>query len=151
RVRRSGGRADRMIAPGEMFSIDALMGWRATFAAYRAEADTFCWELGAEDFFALLEKSPRFREYCNDYVAMLVERSQRALRAEAAEAALDDAGMLASLRSVLRREPVACSGDTPVREVLLTLQRERVGSMVVVDEAARPVGIFTTQDVLERV
>ena len=82
---------------------------------------------------------------------MLLGRSQRRLRAEAGEALIDGAGMLAPLKSVLRRAPVSCKADTAVREVLAAMQRERVGSMVVVDEAARPLGIFTTQDVLDRV
>jgi CBS domain-containing protein len=82
---------------------------------------------------------------------MLLGRSQRRLRAEAGEALIDGAGMLAPLKSVLRRAPVSSKADTAVREILAAMQRERVGSMVVVDEAARPLGIFTTQDVLDRV
>jgi CBS domain-containing protein len=147
----AGGAADVVLGPGEAFPIGALIGRRATVYTYRADADTFCWELEAADFHALLERSRRFRAFCTDHLAALVERSHRALRSAAAEQALDNAGMLAPLRSVLRRAPVYCLGDTPLREVLRIMQGERVGSMVVADEAGRPVGIFTTQDVLERI
>ena len=147
----AGGAADVVLGPGEAFPIGALIGRRATVYRYRADADTFCWELDASDFHALLERSRRFRAFCTDHLATLVERSHRALRSAAAEQALDNAGMLAPLRSVLRRAPVYCLGDTPLREVLRIMQGERVGSMVVADEAGRPVGIFTTQDVLERI
>jgi CBS domain-containing protein len=143
--------ADGALGPGEFFPVGALIGRRATTNVYRAETDTFCWELGADDFNALLERSPRFRAFCTDHLAMLLGRSQRRLRAEAGEALIDGAGMLAPLKSVLRRGPVSCKADTALREVLAAMQRERVGSMVVVDEAARPLGIFTTQDVLDRV
>jgi len=143
--------ADGALGPGEFFPVGALIGRRPTTNSYRAEADTFCWELAAADFSALLERSARFRAFCTDHLAMLLARSQRRQRAEAGEALIDGAGMLAPLKSVLRRAPVSCKADTTVREVLATMRRERVGSMAVVDEAARPLGIFTTQDVLDRV
>jgi CBS domain-containing protein len=58
--------------------------------------------------------------------------------------------MLAPLKSVLQRGPVSCKPETPVREVLAAMRRERVGSIVIVDEESKPLGIFTTQDVLDR-
>jgi len=142
---------DAVLGPGEFFPVGALIGRRATTNLYRADADTFCWELRGPDFHALLEKSAVFRAFCTDHLAMLLARSQKRLRAEAGEAVIDRAGMLAPLKSVLRRPAVSCARETPVREVLATMRRERVGSMVVVDAALHPIGIFTTQDVLERV
>jgi CBS domain-containing protein len=144
-------KADTMFGPGECFPVGALIGRRATTNRYRAEADTFVWELPAADFHALLERSARFRAFCTDHLARLLARSQRRLREEAAETVIDGAGMLAPLASAVRRAPITCKPDTPVREVLERMQRERVGSMVVADDSQRPLGIFTTQDVLERV
>src|SRR5688572_23740618 len=144
-------RADSVFGPGECFPVGALIGRRATTNRYVAEADSFCWELGAADFQALLELSPRFRAFCTDHLALLLARSRRRLREEAAETVLDGAGMLAPLAGAVRRAPVTCRPDVPVRDVLERMRAERVGSMVVVDEAMRPLGIFTTQDVLDRV
>ncbi len=143
--------ADTVLGLGECFPIGALLGRRATVYAYRAEADTFLWELPAADFHTLLERSREFHAFCTDYLAMLVERSQRALRAEAGESLIDSAGMLAPLRSVIVRAPVSCAPGTPVREVLKTMNEARIGSMVIVDAANVPVGIFTTVDVLARI
>jgi CBS domain-containing protein len=55
------------------------------------------------------------------------------------------------LRELSGREPVCCALQTPLREALETMRRERVGSMVVVDGERRPVGVFTLGDVLTRV
>ena len=143
--------ADLPLGPGEFFPVGALIGRRPTTHVYRAEADSFCWELSGEHFHALLERSARFRAFCTDHLAMLLARSQRRLRAEAGEALIEGAGMLAPLSSLVRRPPVSCGGETPLRAVLEAMQRERVGSMVVIDSARRPVGIFTVRDVLERV
>jgi CBS domain-containing protein len=148
-VRGSGGAVDVALGPGECFPLGALAGRRATLYVYRAEQDSFCWELPAERFHELLERSARFRAFSTAHLAQLVERSHRALRAEAAEGSLDGAGMLAPLRSVLRRQPVLCPRDTTLGEAIRRMHAERVGSIVVVDGSAVPVGIFTTVDLLE--
>jgi CBS domain-containing protein len=46
---------------------------------------------------------------------------------------------------------VSCPPQTPIRDVLKRMHEDRIGSMVVVDADARPTGIFTQPDVLERV
>jgi CBS domain-containing protein len=143
--------ADVVLGPGECFPIGALTGRRATVYQYRAEEDCFCWELPAADFHGLQERSARFRAFCFDHLALLVEASQRARRAEAAATLDDGAGMLAPLRGAVTRAPVSCTPDTPLGEVVKAMHAQRVGSMVVVDPSRRPLGIFTTADLLERV
>ena len=150
-VRGSGGAADVLLGPGETFPLGALVGRRPAAYHYRAEADTFCWELEAPRFHGLLEKSARFRRFATEHLAALAERSQRALRGEAAQAALDSANMLAPLKSVLRRQPVECAEDTPLGDAVRRMHAERVGSIVIVDAGRRPSGIFTTVDLLEAV
>ena len=44
-VRGSGGAADVLLGAGECFPLGALMGRRATVYTYRAEKDSFCWQL----------------------------------------------------------------------------------------------------------
>jgi CBS domain-containing protein len=150
-VRGTGGNADLVLGAGECFPMGALVGRRPTVYAYRADADSFCWELPAADFHALRGRSPRFEAFCTDHLSILLERAHRALREGADQALIDNAGMLAPLRETLRRAPVSCTAETPLGEVLSAMHRERVGSMVVVDAAGAPAGIFTTHDVLERV
>jgi CBS domain-containing protein len=56
-----------------------------------------------------------------------------------------------ALASYATREPVSCLATTPIRAVLETMGRERIGAMVVVDAVRRPLGVFTLRDVLEKV
>ena len=56
-----------------------------------------------------------------------------------------------ALASYATREPVSCLPDAPIRTVLETMGRERIGAMVVVDLMRHPVGVFTLRDVLEKV
>ena len=148
-VRGSGGAADVLLGPGEAFPLGALVGRRSTAYHYRAEADTFCWELEAQRFHELMEKSARFRTFATQHLAALADRSHRALRSEVAESALDSANMLAPLKSVLRRAPVACAADTTLGDAIRRMHAERVGSIVVLDAQGLPGGIFTTVDLLE--
>lgn len=143
--------ADVVLGPGECFPIGSLVGRRATAFSYRAERDSFCWELPAAEFHALLEESARFRDFCMDYMADLVAQSHRARRAAAVTTLGDGVGMLAPLRSAVTRPPVSCAPDATVGEVVRAMHEGRIGSMVVVDAAQVPVGIFTTPDVLGRV
>lgn len=53
-----------------------------------------------------------------------------------------------SLGTLVRRSPVACSEQEPVRSAVARMQREGIGSIVVTDASGRPVGIFTERDLL---
>ena len=151
RVRGTGGAADVVLGPGECFPLGALAGRRATVYTYRADRDSFCWELAAGRFEDLVARSPRFRAFATEQIAQLIERSQRALRAEVAESALDGAGMLAPLKSVLRRRPVSCTPETALGEAIRRMHAEHVGSIVAVDARGVPAGIFTSVNLLQSV
>lgn len=55
------------------------------------------------------------------------------------------------LSAAMRRDPVSCSPDTPVRTVLETMHSRGIGSMIVIAADRSPIGIFTLRDVLDRV
>ena len=58
----------------------------------------------------------------------------------------------AGLAGLLRRPPVGVLPDVTVRDALRRMMAERVGSVVVIDDqAARPLGVLTQRDVIERV
>ncbi len=55
------------------------------------------------------------------------------------------------LSSLIQREPVFCAPETPVRAAIETMHRHGVGALIVCEEDAFPIGIFTVRDVLDRV
>lgn len=142
---------DIVLGPGECFPIGALIGRRATAYDYAAESDAFLFELADADFRALLDRSPAFQRFANEYLAALVDQSHRALRSQVADTVSDEGRMLAPLRQLVRKTPVSCGPATPIRDVLVKMRDSGVGSMIVVDEERVPVGVFTQPDVLERV
>jgi CBS domain-containing protein len=59
--------------------------------------------------------------------------------------------MYSPLSAIIRREPVTVPLEATVREALETMERMRLGSIVVADPQRVPLGIFTLQDLLRRV
>ena len=135
-------------APGEMFPIDAVLGARATTRVYEATEDLFCYELGAADVQALLGSSPPFQRFCARRIDSLLQQARRALRAAYIAQTVADRPLLQPLASAVRRTPVTCSPDTPLRQVLERMQAERVGAIAVVDAEGAPRGIFTERDLV---
>lgn len=136
---------------GECFPLGALLSKRAVASTYRAARDTFCYELPAADYYALLKASDPFHDFCTRRIANLLEQSKQALQAQYVKSTSDQQSMSSPLESLIRREPVTCAPQTPLREVLETMHKLGIGSMVAVDPGNKPLGIFTLHDVLSRV
>ncbi|HCZ17334.1 MAG TPA: nucleotidyltransferase, partial [Candidatus Accumulibacter sp.] len=156
RVRRSGGSssaesASITLGPGSCFSIGALMAQRESSSAYIARDEVFCYELPAEDFFSLTQKSTVFNLFCTQYIAGLLRQSQQQLQLQFAQRAAEQKTMNSPLARVITRDPVSVAPETPVRQVVELMASRHLGSMVVVDSGQQPVGIFTLSDVLKRI
>lgn len=136
---------------GECFPLGALLSRRSVTSTYRAGTDTFCYELAAEPFHELLKASAPFHDFCTRRLANLLEQSKQVIQAQYAKSTSDQQSMSSPLAAIIRRAPISCAPDTPVREVLQSMHRNGIGSMVAVDADQRPVGIFTLHDVLSRV
>jgi CBS domain-containing protein len=64
----------------------------------------------------------------------------------------DFQAMYSPLTSIIRRQPVTVPMDASVRQAIETMDRLRIGSIIVADaEGNRPLGIFTLRDLLHRV
>lgn len=59
--------------------------------------------------------------------------------------------MARKLDQIVRRAPVTCGLETPIRDVLTTLEREDIGSMIILAPDGGAAGIFTLRDLLTRV
>lgn len=55
-----------------------------------------------------------------------------------------------SLAETMYRSPISCTPDTPVHQVARLMGEHQVGSVVVVDDDHRPVGIVTDRDIALR-
>lgn len=145
------GQTVLQLTAGEMFPLGALLAGRGVTNRYVAETDTFCHLLPAADFHALLARSAAFHDFCTRRIASLLVESQRAVQAEYALALDDEQRFARPLASLIRRTPYSVAPGTPLADALAGMDRARIGSVVVVDDAGKPVGILTLKDVLARV
>jgi len=152
--RQGSGHADASIThelhEGEFFPLSALLAHRSPNTSFRASEDVFCFELIAADFYQLSRLSETFNDYCSRRIANLLEQSAHTVQAEYSQHSKEMQSMSSALSAVVRREPVTCAPDTPVREVLEIMHELSIGSMVAVIDGI-PVGVFTLHDVLNRV
>ncbi|MDO9114845.1 MAG: DUF294 nucleotidyltransferase-like domain-containing protein [Polaromonas sp.] len=137
--------------PGELFPVSAALAQRAVTASYRAVADTFVLALPLASMHALAVMSPPFADFLNRRILKFLDLSRRALQVAYASQALAEQSLETPLGDVARQAPVTCPPDTPLREALGRMHQQRIGSMLVADEAGRPLGILTRYDILGRV
>ena len=136
---------------GECFPLGALLANRPVASVYRAGSDIFCYELPAADFHILLVMSAPFRDFCTRRIANLLEHSKQVIQAQYSQSSTEQQSLASPLSAIIRRAPVTCAPETTVRQVLAVMSEQRIGSMVAVDAAGRPLGIMTLHDVLDRI
>jgi CBS domain-containing protein len=136
---------------GECFPVGALLGGRAVTSEYRASEDVFCFELGVEDFRELIELSLVFKDFCTRRITALFEQSSLAMQAQFSQVSTEQQTFSSPLSAVIRREPVTCLPDTPIRVALQAMRDAHLGSMIVAASSGKPLGIFTLRDLLDRV
>ena len=140
------------LVAGECFPIGALLARRPVHTVHRAVEDTFCFELDREYFDNLLTQSPVFHDFCSRRLANLLDQTLQSVQANLATSVFaGDASFNAPLSSLLRRRPVTCLPQAPIREALQTMNVERVGSIIITEANNKPLGVFTLRDLLARV
>jgi len=137
--------------PGDCFPIGALSGRRPPGNTYVAAAGAECYALAAEDFHRLTGMSAVFAQFCNNYLASLVERSRHELQARLGQQSGEQQLLTVRVGTLARKEPFAVAADTPIATALERMVDIGVGSVVVVDERRRPLGILTASDLPRRV
>lgn len=136
---------------GDLFPVSAAIAQRPVTATYSAVADTFVLALPCAAMQELAARSAPFADFLNRRIAQFLELSQRALQASYSSRALAEQSLETPLGELVKRAPVSCAPDTPVREALTLMHRGRVGSILIAQEQGPPLGILTRYDVLERI
>jgi CBS domain-containing protein len=142
---------DRVLSTGECFPVGALSAGGRPTRSYRAVDDVFAYLLGIDDFARLRELSPEFEHFCTQAVTVLAQQSLAELQRHYSQIAADQHSLTRPLAEFVAREPVTCDATTTLREVLKRMRDNSVRSVIVIDEAAAPIGVFTLNDLRDRV
>jgi CBS domain-containing protein len=136
---------------GECFPIGALLARRPVVSTFRAQTDVFSYELPAADFHQLLRLSQPFHDFCTFRLADLLAQSQLQTQAHYASTVSAQQSLETPLAEITRRQPITCGPETPLGSALETMREAKIGSIVITDEAQRPLGMFTVHDLIGRV
>lgn len=139
------------LTAGECFPIGALISRRASVLNFVAADDTFCYQLPLEDFEHVMDVSRPFRDFATRRLAALLDQSRREVQGQYTSRVSEARNLSSPLKSIIARAPVTVAPETPIRTVLEMMKTWRIGSVVIVDAAGKPRGIFTERDVLDRI
>jgi CBS domain-containing protein len=139
-----------VLGPGECFPL-AAPGESYGTGRFVATEDMFSFELSGEHVEKLRHRSPPFREFIAMALATVLKESLSSAHLGFLGRTVNQGNLLEPLSGLTYREVVACAADTPVRESLARMSKAEVGTIVIVDEARKPLGIFTLTDLMERV
>jgi CBS domain-containing protein len=142
---------DRVLQPGESFPVGALSAGGQPTRSYRATDDVFAYLLSVDDFQRLRQLSPEFAAYCTEAVTVLAQQSLAELQRHYSQVASDQHSLTRPLSQLIPSEPVTCLSSTPLREALMQMREHAVRSIIVVDETSAPIGVFTLNDLRDRV
>jgi CBS domain-containing protein len=142
---------DEVRGAGECFPVAALSAAAVGTRRFEATEDVFCFQLSREDFDELRRRSAPFAAFCTEALASVVQQSLGQIRQHFSQRASEQQSLFEPLKTLVRRPPVFCATDTPIRRALEILSAENVRTLAVVDATRRPVGIFTLVDLLNRV
>jgi CBS domain-containing protein len=135
-----------VISPGDCFPLNALLDSGPVAGSYRALEATNCIELPVRHFHRLTGMSAVFHDWAVRHAASVREQSKRISLMRMSRAEQNPLNI--ALSTLLRREAVTCTSEISIREALQIMHRNDVGSLVVVEGEKRPIGIFTTHDLL---
>ena len=139
------------LGPGESFPIGSVTAQRSSSNLYTALSDVFCYELQADDFFLLIQKSSVFNLFCTQYIASLLSQSRQQLQTQFSQRVAEQQTMNSPLASIIKKAAISVTTETSIRQVVEVMAARSIGSMIVVDTEQKPIGIFTQSDVLKRI
>jgi len=142
---------DRVLAAGECFPVGALSAGGQPTRTYRAIDDVFAYQLGVDEFNRLRQVSPEFESFCTAAVTVLAQQSLAELQRHYAQVAADQHSLTRPLSEIVAREPVTCSAQTTLRAALAQMRESVVRSIIIVDGNDAPIGVFTLNDLRDRV
>lgn len=134
------------ITTGECFPLAALIGERATRTEHLAAEDTFCLLLGKAAFIKLFSLSNPLRDFALRGVSSLLDQVNQQVQLRAVETLGAQYSLDTRLGELAMRQPISCAPATPLREAVKLMHEQHVGSIVIVDPAHKPLGIFTLRD-----
>jgi CBS domain-containing protein len=138
---------------GDVFGLRPLLAGDQYALTARASEETLLYAVPIEGFRAIAASDPKVALYLasNFAVGAAQHFHQFKPRVFLEQDAVFSSPLLEVLAVEKSKEPVACQPATLIREAAAVMSQREVGSIIIVDEGFRPVGIVTDKDLRRRV
>jgi CheY-like chemotaxis protein len=100
---------------------------------------------------SLRQLSPEFERFCTQAITETLKQSLESLYREFSQRAAEQQTLTRTLGELVRNPPVSCIATATLREAAQKMSDAKVRTIVVIDQAGAPVGMFTLVDLLCRV
>ena len=137
------------LGEGSCFPVEALHEDRPVFSTCRAVDEAMVLILGRDDFLELQSLSSAFQAFCESRSATLLEQSRQLYQGQFAFNRATYQSLDSPLAAIAERDCATCLAQTPVLTVVKSLAEYGGGTMVVVDEERRPLGVFNWRGLIE--
>lgn len=132
------------VSRGEVFGIlSAITGNPFSLSAISMD-DSICYLIKKEAFKKVFDENPKFAAFFSTFINRRFRSFTNLLKET--EGTYQEEIYLTRVKDIVTKEPVVCLPDTDVVEAAKIMIKNRVGSIVVVDEKLRPLGILTDHD-----
>lgn len=130
------------ISKGEIFGIISVRDFPYLLDA-RALEDTVCYLIYSENFKEVFEKNDRFSSFFSTFI----KRRFHSFKKIASEKKFfEEATFVLDIEKIIYKKPVVAGPDMTVENATVEMVNNSISSIVAVDKAMKPIGIFTEKD-----
>lgn len=132
---------EEILSEGELFGVASIISRNPPRFTAIAEEESVCYLIKRENFLNVFNSNPDFSDF---FEKILSRRLTSLLRLSKISHGCEEL-YAASVLDLITKEPVVCSLKTKIKDAAIMMNKENVGSIIIVDEG-KPLGIFTQKD-----
>lgn len=141
---------------GDMFGMRPLLAGQNYAFSGKAEEESLIYAIPISVFKPILQENPKVAWYLAKHLARDAGRTFANLHKGRLfleqDKYLDGQFRLVEIQSLeTSKKPVTCPPETTIQQAAIVMTEQRVSSIIIVDEAERPVGIVTDLDLRSKV
>jgi CBS domain-containing protein len=141
---------------GDVFGIRPMLAEENYALTARAAEETLLYAVNIESFQQVIKEHPQVALYLASTYAAGVGQKYKTknpsqLFLDRTDKAIENFTLMEVQSLERSKPPVTCPGETTIQEAAVIMTAQEVGSIIVVDEAGRPIGIMTDKDLRRKV
>jgi CBS domain-containing protein len=138
---------------GELFGFISLISGDHSRENVLAVEDTICYLIPRETVLSLMETSPSLNEYfLKSFFINFIDKTYQETRKRFSLLGEGEKVLFTTpVGDIIRREPVTANEHTSIKDAAKLMSREKISSLIIINDEGVPVGIITDKDLRTKV